>query len=88
MNLEDIPNIVWYPFRYNIDGDLVIRFWWEHEAEPFLIQPNYPNGSSFENADAAQTWANSYALFLDDLKVQKEEADSLRAELEANSTTE
>lgn len=44
--------------RYEITNNNEVYMWDDINPEPFLFQPFYPNGDSFESKEEAETWAN------------------------------
>lgn len=53
-------------YEYSIDENNVISVWNTEMPNddvpgnpPFLLQPHYPDGSEFENADAAKAWVEN-----------------------------
>lgn len=49
--------------RYTIDenDNFAVRVFADGDEVPFLYQPNYPNGDSFDSYQEAETWAQ-YAI--------------------------
>lgn len=50
-------------FRYEIDKDNTVRAWNdatpnENDA-PFLLQPDWPNGTAWANKDEAESWVKA-----------------------------
>jgi hypothetical protein len=43
--------------RYEVDKDNIVHMWDDVNPEPFLFQPHYPNGDSFDTKEEAETWA-------------------------------
>lgn len=44
--------------HYEIDNEnFTVRVYDEINAEPFLLQPHYPNGDSFDSYEEAENWA-------------------------------
>lgn len=43
--------------RYEINQDNVVEMWDDINPEPFLYQPHYPNGDSFDSKEEAEIWA-------------------------------
>lgn len=44
--------------RYEIDQDNAVRIYEDGKDVPFVFQPDYPNGTPFEDAEAAAAWAD------------------------------
>lgn len=54
--------------RYEVNEQKEVMAWNDElvQAEPFLYQPNYPDGTAFETKDQAKEWADRwYAHFTD-----------------------
>ena len=50
--------------RYTIDESFTIRIFNDGEDIPFQLQPDYPNGDSFDSYEEAESWAKlSIAAF-------------------------
>ena len=47
-------------YEYEIDENNSVRIWNiecpNEENKPFFYQPNYPDGTPWESADAAENW--------------------------------
>ena len=43
--------------RYEIDENNAIRIWNDGQEEPFLFQPDWPNGEAWSDAKEAEDWA-------------------------------
>lgn len=43
--------------KYEIDENNIVRMWDDINVEPFLYQPHYPNGDSFDSKEEAEIWA-------------------------------
>ncbi len=43
--------------RYEVDKNNIIRMWDDVNEEPFLYQPHYPNGDTFDTKEEAEKWA-------------------------------
>lgn len=52
--------------RYEIDDQNHVRVWVEEQEAPVLFQPHYPNGTAWENREAAETWAAAYVAYVAD----------------------
>jgi hypothetical protein len=46
--------------NYTINENNTIEVFGEGETVPFLSQPNYPNGDSFDTREEAETWAQLF----------------------------
>jgi hypothetical protein len=42
---------------YQIDEVSTVRAWIGDQTEPFLLQPQYPDGTPFETKEKAEEWA-------------------------------
>ena len=54
--------------RYEVNDNNEVRAWNDEleQTEPFLYQPNYPDGTPFETKQQAEEWAARwYAHFID-----------------------
>jgi len=40
--------------RYEVNQDNVVHMWDDVNPEPFLFQPHYPNGDSFDTQEEAE----------------------------------
>ena len=46
--------------RYEIDDSNTIRFYQGDEDVPFLLQPDYPDFTKFQNREEATAWAELF----------------------------
>jgi hypothetical protein len=53
-------------FSFNIDAAGVLRLFDGVNAEPFVIQPNWPNGQAWADGEA-EAWAEQLILALTDV---------------------
>ena len=58
-------------FVYEVDDQNAVRIWGSaevHESNgaPEIFQPDYPDATPFESAEAADTWAKEYIGWLVD----------------------
>lgn len=43
--------------RYEIDSNNAIKIWNDGEENPFLFQPDWPDGTPWADAQEAESWA-------------------------------
>lgn len=53
-------------YRYEIKENNVVEVFSEGSDVPFLRQPTYPNGDSFDSFEEAEGWANMLLIHLND----------------------
>lgn len=54
--------------KYEIDEQNAVHMWDDINPEPFLYQPHYPNGDSFDTKEEAEIWAK---YKLDELTIEE-----------------
>jgi hypothetical protein len=52
--------------RYEIDENNAVHMWNDTQDEPFLFQPDWPNGTPWANAEEAENWAKAKIAELED----------------------
>lgn len=53
--------------RYEIDENNGIRVWHDGQADPFIYQPDYPDGTQFIDRNDAESWAQAKIAELTDI---------------------
>jgi hypothetical protein len=59
-------------FRYEVDENLTLRIWdnTNTHGEPFILQPDWPDGTPWGSIEAASSWAETkIGEFLDENSV-------------------
>lgn len=54
--------------QIKIDSDFAVSIFDDGADVPFLFQPHYPNGDSFDSVDEAQKWADLQIASITDSK--------------------
>ncbi len=59
-------------YRYEVDADNAIRAWDDgnpnENGEPFLFQPDWPDGTPWSSKEEATTWAEAFVKMMEDPK--------------------
>jgi hypothetical protein len=54
-------------YRYEIDENNAVHMWVNTQEEPFIFQPDYPDGSPWADTDDAIAWAEAKVAELSDI---------------------
>jgi hypothetical protein len=46
-------------YRYEIDENNAIHMWVDTQEQPFLFQPDYPDGTTWADRNDAEAWAKA-----------------------------
>lgn len=55
-------------YRYEIDENNAIHMWVDTQEEPFIFQPDYPDGTPWADAADATAWAEAKIAELTDIE--------------------